>query len=68
MDSRLVRSQYDWESKRAYVELRAPEGDTEVIVSVMFTVTPPDKRKVDGHDECGTGSRLPVRDSGAVPA
>jgi hypothetical protein len=40
MDFRLIRTQYDWESKRAYVELRAPDGEGEIIATVMFTLTP----------------------------
>lgn len=40
MNFRLVRTQYDWESKRAYVELRAPEGEAEIVAIVMFTLAP----------------------------
>jgi hypothetical protein len=37
---RLIRSQFDWSSGRAYVELRAPDGKTDAIVTLIFTMRP----------------------------
>jgi hypothetical protein len=38
MDFRLVRAEYDRETERAYVELRAPDGDGgEAITTAIFS-------------------------------
>ena len=40
MDFRLLRAEYDRETERAYVELRAPDGDGgEAITTAIFSLT-----------------------------
>ena len=37
MDFRLVRAEYDRETERAYVELRAPDDGEEAITTAIFS-------------------------------
>ena len=40
MKFRVTRARYNPENKHAHVELRAPDGGSEVIAAVMFSLSP----------------------------
>ena len=55
MDFRLVRAEYDRETERAYVELRAPDGDggeaITTAISSFRTTGALSKRQIEEDEE-----------------